>query len=477
MAKKIAVDCGDNTSLEQLFKLAIRNVECGEALTCDNHNLSWQQLLRQCFVVDEDTGEVSLNVCGCEGGGGGIVAVTYDELVELIDGGELVAGSWYLLTDFRTVHYFTDGTTTLEDINTGELEPLLLLATSASTVDSRVFSPSHPTDVIHYAWDAANWLNDMSFSADQATIVPGWKGIITYRWDTKQDNSTGYDFRNVKFRRWAIDEAGSEFDDLYYSWNSTDCNGLGVDSVDYQDVYTFNGDYDNYTMNHISKITMSALVDGLSFVIFNTILNNIVFYSPESFLMVPVVSGNSFNTNCVLMTFTAAGIMTNGFVAGNSFKNANSRMVFANLAFSTFGSFNYSNTFSGDVNGSTFGNANYSNTFSGDVNGSTFGNANYSNTFSGDVNGSTFGNSNHSNTFNENIWQINLRNEITGFTFGYIQELEIPDGITGCDVSAVNLNTDYSKTIGKAGTGELFYKYDAWDTDHFETIYVVLCGD
>lgn len=344
MAKKIAVDCGDNLSLEQLFKLAIRNVECGEALTCDNHNLSWQQLLRQCFVVDEDTGEVSLNVCGCEGGGGGIVAVTYDELVELIDGGELVAGSWYLLTDFRTVHYFTDGQTTLEDINTGELEPLLLLATSASTVDSRVFSPSFPTDVIHYDWDAANWLNDVSFSADQATIVPGWKGIITYRWDTRQDNSTGYDFRNVKFRRWAIDEAGSEFDDLYYSWNSTDCNGLGVDALDYEDFYTWQ-DYDPSRCfgNHI----------GINHIYGDPRLNNIVFHNDDQ----GFCACNSFNVWCYWMTFGEG-------CAGNTFGVAcNSNTFGEGCVANTFGTNCTYNTFSTGCNGNTFGTNCGGNTF------------------------------------------------------------------------------------------------------------------
>ena len=35
-----------------------------------------------------------------------------------------------------------------------------------------------------------------------ATIIPDFKGVIYYRWDTIQDNELGYDFRNVVFRRW-----------------------------------------------------------------------------------------------------------------------------------------------------------------------------------------------------------------------------------------------------------------------------------
>ncbi len=372
MAKKIAVDCGDNLSLEQLFKLAIRNVECGEALTCDNHNLSWQQLLRQCFVVDEDTGEVSLNVCGCEGGGGGIVAVTYDELVELIDGGELVAGSWYLLTDFRTVHYFTDGQTTLEDINTGELEPLIVLATSDTTIDGRVFSPSFPTDVIHYDWDAANWLNDVSFSADQATIVPGWKGIITYRWDTKQDNSTGYDFRNVKFRRWAIDEAGSEFDDLYYSWNSTDCNGLGVETDVYEDVYTFSGDYANFISNHIGKTKISGWLEGESLIIVSTILNNIVLYAPDTYLMIPVVTVNTFKDACLYMTARAEGILSNSLFLGNEIGAGSNRNIFLNGSVNTIGKVFTINIIASNFNNNTIGSACSRNIIGSDAHNNTF---------------------------------------------------------------------------------------------------------
>lgn len=87
--------------------------------------------------------------------------------------------------------------------NTGATEPLILLATSDSTLDKQAYSPAYPQDVIYYDYDSTNYLADPSFGLGGSTIIPGWKGVIYFRHDTKLDNYTGYDFRNVKFRRWS----------------------------------------------------------------------------------------------------------------------------------------------------------------------------------------------------------------------------------------------------------------------------------
>jgi hypothetical protein len=135
-----------------------------------------------------------------------ITDVIYTALVTAIGAKTLTAGGWYRITDFQTVHYFTDGSTTIDTaINTGTLEPLILLATSDSTIDSQVYSPLFPQDEIKYDWNPDNWLADVSFSADSIAIVAGFKGVITFRKDLIKNLSTGYDFRNVKFRRWECD--------------------------------------------------------------------------------------------------------------------------------------------------------------------------------------------------------------------------------------------------------------------------------
>jgi hypothetical protein len=52
-------------------------------------------------------------------------------------------------------------------------------------------------------------MTDPSFadveSSPATSIISGWKGVITFRHDTANDNSCHYDFRNCKFRRWEFD--------------------------------------------------------------------------------------------------------------------------------------------------------------------------------------------------------------------------------------------------------------------------------
>ncbi len=97
--------------------------------------------------------------------------------------------------------------TTLNDdpIIIGNLEHLIFTATSANAINREVYSVEYPQDIIHYDWNPANWLDDLSFADAEVTalvIIPGFKGVITFRHDTLLDNYTGYDFRECKSRRW-----------------------------------------------------------------------------------------------------------------------------------------------------------------------------------------------------------------------------------------------------------------------------------
>ena len=125
---------------------------------------------------------------------------SYAEMIVLMAGSELVTGALYEINDFQTIHRITLTTS----INTGAVEPLIVKAVSTNKVDMVAFSPLFPNDIIHY--DITN-----SLCEDNLTPRPG---KITYRMDTKWKVSTHYDFRNVKFRRWALNTS------IYNLWNS-----------------------------------------------------------------------------------------------------------------------------------------------------------------------------------------------------------------------------------------------------------------
>jgi len=143
-----------------------------------------------------------------------VTEVTYNELVALINLSELEPGLTYQLTDYKTVYYMAGGNSMMgfshltEEgspiIQEGETEQLLLLATSANTLDKRAKSISHPNDIIHYDWNPGNWLDNLNFSVDGENIVAGFKGVIHFRRDTLLNNQTNHDYRNVVNRMFNI---------------------------------------------------------------------------------------------------------------------------------------------------------------------------------------------------------------------------------------------------------------------------------
>lgn len=140
----------------------------------------------------------------------GATDVTYAELVALIGASELVPGGVYRITDFATKHFIvdSDGTQYTDTIVTGSTEALIVVAVSTSALAPDACSALYPQDVLTYDWNPANRQNDLAFT-DQVSGDPvtGFKGVITFRWDTRQNNSAGFDWRHCKARRWAIDSS------------------------------------------------------------------------------------------------------------------------------------------------------------------------------------------------------------------------------------------------------------------------------
>jgi hypothetical protein len=122
--------------------------------------------------------------------------VTYDELYSLYTGLGLTTGQFYLITDFQTCYDQPNfdsggGEITTGNFKSGSTEPLLVLATSNSTLSPQAFSPSYPNDSIKY---------DITFNFTEVTNTPA-KGRITERIDSA-NNRTDYDFRSVQFIRY-----------------------------------------------------------------------------------------------------------------------------------------------------------------------------------------------------------------------------------------------------------------------------------
>jgi len=170
-----------------------------------------------------------------------LINITYADLASAITAKTLIPGARYLITDFRTTHYFSDGNTTLLDaINTATTEPLIVTATKIDDLNKLAISTVYPQDIIYYDWNPDNWKNDCSFSdclsaePGEETIITGFKGVIYYRKDTINNNTASFDFRGVKFRRWSILNAPAWSDAVTYAKNDfvNYNNILYISSVD-----------------------------------------------------------------------------------------------------------------------------------------------------------------------------------------------------------------------------------------------------
>lgn len=129
-----------------------------------------------------------------------VINITYSELLNLINTSGLKPTFHYKITDFATTYWMLDGEG--NECNggvpiVGPVEPLIVFATSTSTIDVNAYSEINHNDIIYYEWDETNFVNDFAFYG-----LPEFKGVITYREDTINNNSAGWDIRVVKFRRW-----------------------------------------------------------------------------------------------------------------------------------------------------------------------------------------------------------------------------------------------------------------------------------
>lgn len=123
--------------------------------------------------------------------------VTYSELVQKIGSSELVPGTFYQITDYRTAYdqpdFDFDGAATYSEstYKTCPIEPIVVLSLSESTISSQAYQPLYPNDSIKYDW---------TFNETEVTGGTAF-GRITERQDDR-GNRTDYDHRNVLFKRY-----------------------------------------------------------------------------------------------------------------------------------------------------------------------------------------------------------------------------------------------------------------------------------
>jgi len=154
-----------------------------------------------------------------------IIEVTYTEIRELQDSSLLVPGHYYKITDFQTCYDQPDfdyngNSITGDNYKTGAIDPIIVFATSSTTIDEKAYQPSYPNDSIKY---------DITFDITEVTESPA-KGRIIERID-ENGNRTDYDHREIKFKR-------------YYSYNLQNRLSGYIQIVDGTNVTGYNTSFD-----------------------------------------------------------------------------------------------------------------------------------------------------------------------------------------------------------------------------------------
>lgn len=404
-----------------------------------------------------------------------ITSVIYSELVSLIGLSGLTPGMNYRITDYRTVHYMMDGTVNeynfldplaIEDaINIGDLEPLIVLATSVNTLSPIAYTEAYPYDVIHYDWNPDNWLTDISFGGNNETIVEGFKGVIYFRHDTLHDNYVGYDFRKVKFRRW---NDGSEVGDTWMSeYQGLYSTASGVtDSEDYIDVLTFNcpGGEEQYN-NEILSVHIESFKDrsDIGYTTYS-LLNNNVFHLEADYGWYQVVSIN-IAANSALNTFNGYvdTVMTGSYFYRNKigayfYDNKIAGSFWANIIGKQFGINYIGEFFSKNVIGDDFSYNTISARFNYAIIGDDFRRNTVNNGF-GYGSSPTYdrhniiGNNVHDCTFGSSLWYSTIGDDCYNLTIGNgCQHIKINDGCHNINID----NGCSSITGGTSSSGLTF---------------------
>lgn len=151
------------------------------------------------------------------------VQVTYAELYALKQSNNLTPDQVYEITDYVTTYKQPISGSSLS----GEVEPLLVTAITNNSLHIKAKSTIYP---LHEIWYNIENIQEIAYGST--------KGFI-YRRKDEKNNDIGFDFMNVKFRRWQVTGNAWEVGIIYakksvvkrgnYLYISTIDNNVGID--------------------------------------------------------------------------------------------------------------------------------------------------------------------------------------------------------------------------------------------------------
>ena len=351
--------------------------------------------------------------------------ITWSSLKALRDGGQLIPGMQYRITDY------TCTTTQADTQSANHPFDIIVTADSENTLNENARACLHSGDT-YFSGTGANlepW--ELKYSLDNDTTKFAWadsgstgRGVIYWMKD-EWNNECPYDFKNIRFSVQPTFEANAYGATNTYTKNGTVINIDNVDYYGYTRTRTAQGypappeqlyvtetvlqtNMSLYTVtNNVATLYTTATVDSV------TNVN----YEPYTFDSFGEDASMSLTKNCysnIIGEFINNGgpqelnrIIFRSTVSSGIFNCYSNtiKLNCRNMTFdygchsNTFGDGCYDNTFGSGCYGNVIGNGCYNNKFGNNYQYNTFGNKCYSNTFGYDCNYNTFGNQCYSNTF------------------------------------------------------------------------------
>ena len=360
------------------------------------------------------------------GGGAGVTDVTHAQLINKMDNNELVAGSWYRITDFRTVNYVHGAdfvmNSSLFDINIGNTEPLLVFAIKNNEISSVAYSEQFPDDIIYYQ---PRVLSVYPSLIDNVNTNVDNRGVIVRRIDTKHNVSVPFDFRNEKYRRYTNNSG------KYVLLKDDDNTGVYRDKLSFKapsfEDNVFNIDW----KGSLRIIDLKGVYNSLSGIYF----------------------GNNYNSNNIIVGNFSGDTIGDNFYNNTIGDNFSDNTIGDYFNYNTIGDYFNNNTIGDYFNYNTIGdNFNY-NTIGDYFNYNTIGDYFYSNTV-----GDNFYNNTVENNFYNNTIGDNFSDNTIGDNFKY-NITKTPINTTVDFTSATHVYQEYTCEIIKNANGDIKLKY------------------
>ena len=384
------------------------------------------------------------------------VEVTYSELVDNITGETLNTGSFYIITDFRTCYDQPDFDYNNDAITTGAtkqaaVEPIVVFATSESTISTNAYQPAYPNDRIQY---------DVYYNLTEVTNSTAF-GRITERID-EFNNRTDYDHRTILFKRYRLytNREGLRLNgtiellnDGTVEGNNTSFTALTVGDV----VYIPNADPSYYEIVTIDdNVTMTVSGDTIS----------TAGAGSEFYLAVEEITNDDEYGG--YFSYKRTNVKTDDFIEYTTFGDAIDENYAKNNYIGNFAN-NYTELSNGDFilannvfiqgqyESNKFGDYCYNNTWFTDNGNNIWGYYCYNNVSTNDIDDNIIGHYFNNNLINTNLTDNHIGNDFNSNQLLAENEENFEDNIIG---NGFNNNIIYSR----------FYKNEILDGFNNNTI-------